>query len=267
MVMAQGLSALQVLQSYQILPEGSIRASNDSTTGHEDDDDTVALHALLDGFCTPPVSRQACRQALQLARLSPNQLSDVPSLHFDLPEQPTICVTTATTTGSNNININSHTKPTRSRIVALLQDRRSSSSSKHQPLPVLLQLPVHFASALMRLLVRLLSYETDADYHAHCFWITANNNNNDSSNGINIHQEPAADPDHVTQRPHLPYSVARFQCTWIHALQQSGDSNSRSIGSSSQSINNDACLAVQTVLTLWERVVFMDSAASDTSSF
>lgn len=281
--------AWKILQSHKIIP------LHDHDNCHVDDDDERneiwALHTLFEDFCLPAVSVEACAAILasERQRQRPHHVYD-DNNNIPLPDPATI--------------VQTHTQ--QSRLVALLQQpphtkhhhhpESSSSSSfngrsspagggsngkpKQQPqavLPILLQLPVFFSRAVLRILVRLLSAETDAEYCAACFdTLPWKKQTNAATRTVDLTQDPSADPDHSTRRPHLQYSVARFQCTWMKsnnsssgpatqtkdnvvvAMNKHQQQHTRRMdpptqnSSSSQSLNNDSGLAVQAILSLWE---------------
>ena len=262
-------SALQILQCSRILPESISENNKNSDNNDGYDEDTMALHALFDGFCIPAVDVETCQAALELERRTQDATSKKKGGVVPLPEQPTIRMTPSS----------SSAKSQTSRIVALLQQRSggSNSSSSKQTAStttsnIFLQLPVHFSSALLRILIRLLSHETDSEYNEACFLTLPWKQEERHHGPIRLTEDPAVDPDHATRRPHLQYSVARFQCTWMMSSccvkrdTDDGEANGNNKNGgccgttiNSQSINNDSRLAVQTILSLWESVAILES--------
>ena len=80
--------------------------------------------------------------------------------------------------------------------------------------PALLRLPPHFAAAFLRLLIRLLTHETDPDYEQACLARLPT-----STGPVSLEDAPDG-PDHASQRPHILYNVARLQCDpqWAQAV-------------------------------------------------
>jgi hypothetical protein len=220
---------LQVLQAHGIM----VPPATTNLEGCYDDDceadEARALYTVFEGFCIPPIELSSCAAALAYEKK--RHSSSSVEVVVPLPEQPMICM---------------HSHARNSRIVSLLEltpktNPTHNHNNNNKELPILLQLPVTFAAAVLRILIRILSHETDAEYDANCFrtlpWKTKNRCK------ISIAKE-IIDPDHITRRPNVVYSVVRFQCTWM-----------KEEGTHSQSINQDSKLAVQTVLALWEKVV------------
>lgn len=170
--------------------------------------------------------------------------------------------------------------------------------------------------AVLRLLIRVLSNESDAEYNASVFlsnsytnnptkeeeqdelsrqqdewqqkynrlmdWTTRTGGPSSSSSSSSSLLGLEDDADHPTRRPHLQYSVARFQCTWMMMMTKDDDTvnatndpstrgfvdntnnsnettpnnnySSATSATTGQSMNHDSWLAVQTVLSIWESV-------------
>jgi hypothetical protein len=72
--------------------------------------------------------------------------------------------------------------------------------------PLLFQLPSPFTRAFLRILSRLLTHETDAEYNAVCLYAPK------AATTDSFTSSHWTDPDHASRRPHLLYSVARLSC-------------------------------------------------------
>jgi len=75
--------------------------------------------------------------------------------------------------------------------------------------PLLFRLPITFGRAVLRILVRLLTHETDAEYNAMCLLRRDDNMTSDP-----VSPTLWTDPDHASRRPHLLYSVVRLSTGW-----------------------------------------------------
>jgi len=206
-------SVRQVLESYSILPSENNNHGGKSRISLQVDENnpTADLHSLFEGFCLPSLEMRGVQAALHL------ELQQVYSTESStsLPDQPAVAMN----------------QPD-NRVVSLLT---AGTAAK----PALLQLPVDFAAAFLRLLVRLLTHESDQEYNEACLLILSWKNPDPAP--INLSEEPPADPDHATRRPHLLYSMIRFQCSEQWSLSTAAPGDDRS--------------AVTAILALWERVV------------
>lgn len=169
--------------------------------------DWEALQYLFEGFCEPRIDGFAFKDILQMEDSKTYNDGGIA-----LPEQPTI----------NMIE-------EKNRIVTLLTATINSRSA-------FILLPPHFAAAFLRTLVRLLTNETDVEYNQACS-ITPEKVEIDWDNL----ESPAPHPDHPSNRPHLLYNSARFQCT-------------RNWGASDSACDYEQ-VGPESVLRLWEMVV------------
>lgn len=158
--------------------------------------DAVTLSSVIEQFSSPSVDLETCEKLVYMEKTESYEMQ------VELPEQPMICI---------------HHE---SRVVAILRHPTA-----------LVQLPEVFTRALLRLVARLLSQESDEDYNHACYYLPPKVTRVD----IDTIPQPTDNPD-------LPYSIARFQCTWMSYEK-----------ASAQSINQDSRLAVQTLLELHDR--------------
>ena len=260
-------TACSILQAHGIL-ETSTTATTTTTV-----DDVVALQQVFAYFCVPTVPVKAIQMILQQEKQSDtNNNSSSSSSRVNVPKNVPLPdpVTIVVQHGySNKERENNHdkkkTKRPISKVVSLLQ---ASDNSNKQAL--LFQLPRYFSKAFLRILIRLLSHESDDEYHrqvAYCerelpSLATEKERVIDALNVPTTTTAP--DPDHATRRPHILYNVARFQCTWWNtaaaaATAKDGDDNN---DDDADVIPNDKRPAILSLLTLLESAIAMTSSSS-----
>ena len=180
-------SAAQILSTAGILPEPAT-------------DDATALWKVFHGFCVPQMPLETVRAILDL-ELSPQTTMGA----VELPDPVTIVLNSSKKRDDKKRSKNT----CNSHVVALLKAATTISTTKAAKKtaePALLQLPLPFGAAFLRLLCRLLSGETDAEYNRACYlslpWL------DDSSRPVVV--------DTVTSqhRPYILYNAARLQCNW-----------------------------------------------------
>lgn len=115
---------------------------------------------------------------------------------------------------------------------SLVQLLTSGMENEAGKIPLLFHLPATFSRAFLRILVRLLTHESDHDYNVVCLYKAK------LCTPASDLSSPTlwTDPDHASRRPHLLYGVARLSCCgWPSTAE----------GTSSRS-------AVETILRLLE---------------
>ena len=198
------LSSLSSLETV-----ADILDQNKVLSGVEQMSDAQALHGLFEGFSTPTLDIHTVQAVLQLEEEQRYCSGDGAS-NVSFPEPLMVIVMN----GEN------------SRVVDLL-------TAGYPNKPALLRLPTSFALAFLRLLIRILSGEDDAEYNLTCFFglpwkQSIKGDGNTTSAGFSpldlSGDDPEVNMDHVSQRPHLLYSSARFQCSdqWSLAVMNDG---------------------------------------------
>jgi Domain of unknown function (DUF4704) len=217
-----------------ILHVNQVLSTTEQNVNHMDverDQEAWLLYKIFEGFCSPTVGRARCSSILEMER------EQRYTIQIPLPDQPVI-VQIPRQFESHSRKTEEIKKEHKCPVVCMLQ---SGASSKN--MPVILQLPIHFSAAFIRILIRLISHESDTEYNEACL-LSLKWKDRCVDGVINLKEDPLPDPDHATRRPHLQYSVARFQCTW-----QASTSNSNH----SQECNEERPTIVA-ILSLWERV-------------
>lgn len=199
----------EILKAYRIIDDRTV--SDDILPGAE----AKVLCSLFDGFCCPPLELDSARAILkmEMSRIYSKDVS------IPIPEQPVIQMLEKD-----------------NRVVSLLL-------SGVEPSPAILQLPLHFAASFLRILVRLLTHETDPEYNQTCFLIEK-----DVFIDRGSLESPPVHPDHFTSRPHMLYSSARFQCVNAWKAQK-------------RELVSDSQIAVEKVLDIWEQAAATPSCA------
>ena len=169
----EDMSVLELLLEYKILPENN--------TNIEDHPATL-LHSLFDGFCVPPLEREVVQQAYDLEHSRAYQTT--PNIPF--PDQLVLV------------------DPTR--IIRLLS---AGSSLTH---PAMLRLPVSFLATFFRILIRILTNESDEEYNVTCFLTQPAIDTTKPL--LAVVGEAPTDPDYAARRPHILYTCARLQHFW-----------------------------------------------------
>ena len=132
------------------------------------DDEADALHALFEGSSLPQVDLASVRDVLEMERQE--------SFNFEvaLPEQPIVVM--------NNVT---------SRILSLL-------TAGYPARPALLRLPPSFSAAFLRILIRLLSHESDSEYNEVCMLTLRWKDPNHPLVSLSD-DDSRSDPDHATR--------------------------------------------------------------------
>lgn len=149
-----------------------------------------ALHLLFQDMCAPAPSLEAAEAALHVERIRTH--GSIPAVtRVELPADP---VTVLVRPGQP------------SKVVLLLTMRTE------QQQPALLQAPAHFVAALFRLLIRLVTHETDEEYDNACF-------RHHPPQHTKANQERIIDltalrqhSNFKTRSPHTLYNMVRLQC-------------------------------------------------------
>ncbi|GKY94790.1 hypothetical protein MPSEU_000444200 [Mayamaea pseudoterrestris] len=191
----------------ELLVEYQILPENTPPT----DDYAILLHLLLQGFCAPSIDLGVVQQVVAL-----EQTRDFDA-RSNISDQPTLI------------------DP--SRIIRLL----SAGTAAH---PALLRFPIMFVSSLLRILVRLLTFEPDDEYNESCFLTRPTFDTTKPL--IRVIEEGPNDPDHASRRPHLLYTFARFQYYWNKFCRDEQFETSRNL-------IKDHRPSLQVLWNLWER--------------
>lgn len=212
-------SISQILSNYHILESLEQKINTDSSVEQE----SCLLYRIFEGFSQPEISQRHCEDILRIER---EKLYNQSESSVQFPEQPVIVQLPMASTDTSQ-------KLAKCRVIKMLQAVSNNSKSK----VIFLQLPVYFSAAFFRILIRLLSHETDKEYNEACLLSLPSKN----ERTIDLNTVPTLDPDHATLRPHLQYSAARIQCNWLASTLRLSE-------------HKDDRPAIQALLNLWERL-------------